>query len=105
MRNTFSFLLFLYGKRDWSLSTFGPGTRHKGIIAHIRKELKELEDDPRDLDEWIDVILLALDGAWRSGANPERIIEALEAKMRKNRGRNWPDWKALSQDDPIEHVR
>jgi len=101
----FSLLLFLFGKRDWSLRTFGPGTRHRGIIAHIRKELRELEDNPHDLEEWVDVMLLAMDGAWRSGASPEKIIGCLEKKMQKNIERNWPDWGGFGDDEPIEHVR
>ena len=62
-------------------------------------------DGIEDLEEWIDVVLLALDGAWRSGASPEKIVACLEKKMQKNRGRNWPDWKSIGEDEPIEHVR
>jgi hypothetical protein len=37
-------------------------------IKHIKKELDdEIAHDPLDLGEWIDVIILGLDGAWRTG--------------------------------------
>ena len=67
-------------QREFSLRTFGPGPRSIGVVAHIRKELREVEADPTDLSEWVDVILLALDGAWRAGHGPD-------------------------PDGPIEHVR
>lgn len=50
---------------EWSEKTFGPGMRTEGITAHIRKELLEIEEDPNSLEEWIDVMILAFDGAWR----------------------------------------
>ncbi len=53
----------LYRQREFSLRTFGPGPRTAGVIDHIRKELREIEADPLDLEEWIDVVLLAFDGA------------------------------------------
>jgi len=46
------------------------GTRTKGVIDHLRKELDEVEKEPTDLLEWIDLVLLALDGAWRHGYTP-----------------------------------
>lgn len=91
-------------QRVWSEATFGPGPRTLGITAHIRKELREIEADPADLTEWIDVVILALDGAWRTGATPDEIIAALKAKQSRNEGRMWPDWREYDQDEAIEHV-
>jgi hypothetical protein len=102
---TFDMLQHLARQRAFSERTFGPGMRTKGVIQHIRKELVEIEQAPGDLSEWIDVAILALDGAWRTGATPEQIIEALVAKQTKNEGRNWPDWRTASPDQAIEHVR
>lgn len=92
-------------QREWSLATFGPGDRRKGIVDHLRKELQEIENNPKDIFEWIDVILLGLDGAWRAGHTPEQIVEALAAKQTKNEGRVWPDWRTQSADKAIEHDR
>ena len=52
-------------QRSWSLRVFGPGPRTKGILKHIEKELDEIEADPGDPMEWVDVMILAFDGAWR----------------------------------------
>lgn len=48
--------------KDWSEKTFGSGNRTIGLIEHIREELKEVQDKPYDLKEWVDVMLLAFDG-------------------------------------------
>lgn len=102
---TFDLTAHLYRQRDWSRKTFGPGMRTKGVIDHIRKELVEIEAEPADLREWIDVVILALDGAWRSGHSPAEIVSALAAKQRRNEERKWPDWRTQSLDRAIEHVR
>lgn len=95
----------LRAQREWSLATFGPGQRLAGILAHIRKELREVEEQPLDAEEWIDVAILAFDGAWRAGWEPEQIVAALDKKYRRNRERTWPDWRTAPEGEPIEHVR
>lgn len=89
---------------EWSRKTFGPGDRRNGIVEHIGKELNEILESSGDLEEWIDVVILALDGAWRAGNSPEQIIKALVSKQAKNEGRNWPDWRTIGADKAIEHI-
>ena len=101
----FDFIAHLYRQREFSLKTFGPGARVNGIVDHIRKELLEVLDKPTDISEWTDVAILALDGAWRAGASPEQIVEALVAKQDKNESRKWPDWRLSPADTAIEHDR
>lgn len=95
----------LYRQREFSLKTFGPGERVAGVIDHITKELVEVRDNPTDVTEWIDVVLLALDGAWRAGFSPEEIAAALRDKQAKNENRNWPDWRTISNGKAIEHIK
>lgn len=95
----------LDNQREWSRRTFGPGPRTLGIIDHIRKELVEIQRSPDDLSEWVDVVILALDGAWRSKHEPREIIAAIKAKQAKNEGREWPDWRTADPARAIEHVR
>ncbi len=93
---------------EWSSATFGPGTREKGVSDHIRKELIEVADatDPAEKQaEWIDVVILALDGAWRSGLSPQQIIAGVKAKQARNEARTWPDWRTADPDKAIEHDR
>lgn len=102
---TFDLVKHLHRQREFSEKTFGPGSRTQGVIDHIRKELNEIEKDPFDLFEWIDVILLALDGAWRHGHTPEAISMAIETKQMINENRKWPDWRTAQPGKAIEHDR
>lgn len=105
MSDIFNLEKHLVNQIKWSKNTFGPGRRTKGVIDHIRKELSEIEDDPEDITEWIDVIILGFDGAWRAGYLPHEIIDQLVAKQKKNENRLWPDWRTVGQDRAIEHIR
>ena len=105
----FDLVAHLHRQIEFSERTFGPGDRTAGVCDHIRKELREVQDDAAagraTLGEWVDVIILALDGAWRSGATPEQIASAIVAKQAKNEGRRWPDWRTVDQGKAIEHDR
>lgn len=104
----------------FSRATFGPGTRTEGVIDHIRKELVEIEAANPGIDrakEWVDVVLLALDGLWRevgygvpghvattdacAKSSAVRIVE----KLAKNELRDWPDWRTADPTKAIEHVK
>lgn len=97
-------LAHLKHQREWSERTFGPGQRTAGVVDHIVKELHEIMDAPDDLEEWIDVVILALDGAWRAGYSPQQIVDCWEAKQKKNEGRDWPDWRTAEPGKAIEHI-
>lgn len=99
--------LVAYIKRQWAWSaeTFGPALRTRGIIQHITKELCEIEAKPHDLSEWVDVIILAMDGFWRHGGKPEDLLPAMQAKQDKNFARQWPDWRTMPEGQAIKHDR
>ena len=88
-----------------STRNYGPGSRLVGVIKHIEKELIEVQLSPQDPFEWADLIILAIDGAWREGIAPEALTAALVAKQAINSRRRWPDWRTASPDEPIEHDR
>lgn len=94
---------FLTIQADWSARTFGPGKRTIGLCNHIRSELDEIEQTPGDLEEWIDVIILALDATWRLGATPEEVVDTLMAKQQKNLKRSWGP--PLPEDQPSFHLK
>jgi hypothetical protein len=105
----FDLIAHLRRQVDFSARTYGPGDRTDGVCDHIRKELTEVQADAAagvpTLPEWVDVIILGFDGAWRSGATPEQIVAALVAKQTKNEGRKWPDWRTAPVGKAIEHDR
>lgn len=88
---------------EWSAKTFGPGRRTLGLIKHIHSELREIENNPTDLYEWIDVVILGFDGAWRAGYTPKEIVQALEDKYEKNFNREWPE--PPPEDQPSFHIK
>lgn len=94
---------YLERQREWSERTFGPGRRTVGITKHIEKEITEVRNDPDDLMEWIDIMILAIDGFWRAGGHPSQLMEMLEAKQAKNFARKWPP--ILPEDEITEHDR
>jgi hypothetical protein len=103
--------IFLRDRAQWSIETFGPldhqrDTRHLAIGEHLRREISEVERKPADLEEWSDIIMLALDGATRcAGASADKILPALRAKLEKCKARTWPDWSTHPPGQPTEHVR
>ena len=74
------------------------------MIEHIREELEEVQANPFDLYEWVDVLILAFDGAWRAGHEPAEVIAAIKAKQERNEKRVWPDWRIASPDHKIKAV-
>ena len=91
-------------QRGFSLATFGPDQSAEGVLKHIEKELVEVRADPSDPSEWADIILLALDGAMRSGIEPECVAEAVFNKLKVNEKRDWPPVSEQNHDQPVEHV-
>lgn len=95
-------------QRVFSTDKFGPGAREAGVLDHIRKELVEVENADtaaEKLKEWVDVVILAFDGAWRCGADPQAILDAIQAKQERNEAREWPDWRTAPAGKAIEHDR
>jgi hypothetical protein len=102
----------------FSHATFGPGTRTNGVIDHIRKELVEVSDANGDISEWVDIVILALDGLTRQLAfstqdgsrhDPDRVADTacriIIDKQTRNEARVWPDWRKAEPDKAIEHDR
>lgn len=110
----------------FSRATFGPGERRHGVCDHIMKEITTeiLGLDPsseaiREIDvaeaasEWVDVVILALDGLTRaliaSGKDWERApwvaCQMIQAKQGRNEQRTWPDWHTADPNKAIEHNR
>lgn len=71
---------FVERQRDFSSQAFGPGSRRIGVANHILQECDEVEAKPDDLSEWVDVMLLSLDAAWRSGLPSERLVQMIESE-------------------------
>lgn len=98
----FAIETYLRRQELWSARTFGQGAQTVEITKHIQKELAEILAQPNDLTEWIDVVILALDGYWRAGGDPDAIMDYLQAKQNVNFTRAW---QAPRDGEPTEHDR
>lgn len=98
----FCFTDFVKRKMDHSRATW-PSQTLFGVLAHARKEVEEIEDNISDCIEWVDLILLGIDGACRTGLTPEQLGIQLERKLAINLQRAWP--KPSTPDSPGEHDR
>lgn len=99
---------YLKRHMEWGFATFGTpadGRGPRGPLDHLKKECAEIEADPFDKKEWIDAIILSIDGFIRAGGKPEEVLPMLFAKQAKNGLRNWPDWRGMDPNKAIEHVR
>lgn len=105
-----SFCIVAHLKRQfaWSKRTFGPPRGITGVLDHIKKELKEIDDAPTAFErreEWIDVMILAADGFMRDGGTPVELARCWEGKQVTNELRTWPDWRTAEPGKAIEHIR
>ena len=100
----------------FSHATFGPGERMQGVIDHIRKELIEVEEANGESSEWVDVVILALDGltrrlAYVNGNRRDAKLVAeiachmIEGKQTCNEERVWPDWRSSEPNKAITHIK
>ena len=100
---------YIRRQKAFSKVTYGPGQRVKGVAQHIMKELVEVHQAIKDgedpMPEWVDIAILAIDGAWRSGSSPARIAGQFERKLSINMKRKWPDWRKVGEGKAIEHIK
>lgn len=92
---------------DFSVKTFGPPNNNTwGILDHICKEIDEVAASSGNaIEEWIDIVILALDGAWRAGFAADKIVDALIGKIELNEQRKWPDYRTAEPGKAIEHIK
>ena len=85
---------------NWAVQTF-PKATTKSIIAHIKKEIKELEDASDDglSEECADIYMMLLHIAHRQRFD---LFLAAKNKLEINKRRKWglPD-----KDGVVEHIR
>lgn len=113
----------------FSRATYGPGRRTEGVLQHLEQEIQEVrnaETDEERIKEWVDLVILSLDGLWREiyesdvefysknfsstaeqiawEGTPDEVVEYLMKKQTKNELREWPNWRDVPQDQSINHV-
>lgn len=86
----------------WANSQFGNRDgKPFGVIFHLRKELTELYENPTDIEEMADVMMLTLEIAAIQGWTTDDVFDATLMKLAKNKKRTW---YPLDEDGVAEHV-
>ncbi len=85
----------------WSQETFG-NVGPIGPLKHLSKEALEAAQNPADLSEWADIIMLTWDAQRRAGITDEQLMQAVAEKLAINKARKWPK---PCDGEPREHVR
>lgn len=82
----------------WQTETF-PASTANSKIAHLRQEIEELAEHPKDAAEMADILILLCGIASLAGVD---LLEAAKAKMEINRKRTWgtPD-----KDGVVKHTK
>ena len=97
------FVGILQRQYEFSKITFGSGSRVEGILDHISEEISEVRQNPKDIFEWIDIAILAADGAMRQGYSPEEFVLAWEQKLSINENRKWET--STNESKRIKHIK
>lgn len=84
--------------KQWQLATFRYATP-QSAATHLKREAKELFDDPYDAEEMADVFLLLVAVAHLTDTDLEA---AIEKKMQINYRRQWQEPDA---EGVVEHVK
>lgn len=84
----------------WGNETFPKANLHTRF-AHLRSELDELEQNPSDLMEWADVLLLLMQSASDQGYSMCQLLDASKVKLLINQNRTWGE---PNEEGYVEHV-
>lgn len=83
---------------EWSLRTF-PTSTPASVAAHLRKEVKELNDSPESAEELADIVMLAFHSAARQGID---LTAAIDQKLAVLKTRTW---QSPNEEGFQEHVK
>jgi len=92
-------------QRTWSTTQFGESVDLPRILNHITEATGDVEKEPARLHNWIDIVLLAMDGAWRAGHSPKEVVQAIQDVQVRNIMRDWQNPGDLPIGEPIKHIR
>lgn len=89
-----------YDLRQWTEKQF-PTRSMRSILAHLREEIQELEDQPKDIKEFADCFMLLLDAASFQEIYISDIWRAAGEKLIENKDRTWGE---PNEEGFCEHI-
>jgi ParB/RepB/Spo0J family partition protein len=89
---------------EWSQATFGSDAERgpSGPLKHLALEAKEALENPTDIFEYADCLMLVLDATRRAGFSLRGLLGAAESKLNTNKTRQWP---TTSVGEPVLHSK
>ncbi|MEM7032812.1 MAG: dATP/dGTP pyrophosphohydrolase domain-containing protein [Chloroflexota bacterium] len=72
-------------------ATFDDTDNQKLSLKHLKREIDEVLEDPSDIVEWADCLLLFLESTRRQELSVADVARAAEAKFEINEKRAWGD--------------
>lgn len=87
----YSFSEFWDELSKWSQKTFGEDSVRgsEGPLKHLAKEVQECLENPKDLEEYADLVHLVFDACRRAGFSFVDLQYACTKKLKKNQARKW----------------
>lgn len=94
---------FFFQAHIWSEQTFGAKkpSGALGSLKHLKREVEEAINKPKDLIEYADIMHLIFDATWRAGYSYDDLLHACYTKLAINKGRVWGKADA---DGVCEHI-
>ena len=87
----------------WANSQFGDRTGNPfGVLNHLHRELIELENNPTDVEEMADVMMLTIEIAAIMGWTMTDVFDATLMKLARNKKRTW---YPTDEEGVAEHVK
>ena len=90
-----------YDLKTWTEKQF-PQRTLQSILAHLRKEISELEESPDDIMEFADCFMLLCDAASYQNIAMSDIWRAMGEKLQINKNRKWGK---PNSEGFVEHIR
>ena len=84
----------------WADRMFG-GQTPDGKLAHLKKEVAELIENPYDRMEYADCFILLLDAYRKAGGSADDLVCAAFQKLEINKQRVWGQ---PNEDGSVEHI-
>lgn len=84
---------YLVRHLEWGWATFGTpqdGRGPLGPLDHALKEVEEIQANPTDIVEWVDAIILTIDGYFRAGGDAEVLKLERIAYLASVEYQSWP---------------
>lgn len=85
----------------WTEKTF-PQRTMGSILAHLRSEIAEIEENPDDIMEFADAFMLLFDAVSYQGFHMSEVYRAMDRKLEINKARKWGRPNA---EGFVEHIK